>query len=245
MVNDIHHLLRTVYNYIHHYDGPLSQAVHFPHSPDSPLDLSSCAPHLIYHHKADSYVFRVFQPIKYIHLLLDGKCCVEKYNQSGQLFTDSTRDALQVFGLLETAVHGKFHTATMKCMTDCVIAKIPVPLYMQVIREDPELMMMSMQHICFLFLDNVANTDQLMLSSPRRSILVRMYQYCSEKTFPVTVQIRKEELAQDLNMNLRTLYRHLDKLYETGILSARKGKICISHAQYLKIEDELFNQAPQ
>ena len=57
----------------------------------------------------------------------------------------------------------------------------------------------------------------------------------------MTVQIQKKELAQDLNMNLRTLYRHLDKFYEEGILSAHKGKIWISRKQYLKIGAELMD----
>lgn len=242
MLNDIRTFLRTIYNYIQEYNGPLRKAYHFPHGPDKPLDLSGCAPHLIHHLKTDAYVFHVHQPIRFITLLLDGKCCVEKYSHSGQLFTDTTREALQIFGVLESTVMDKYHTVSMKCMTDCVIAKIPVPYFMQVIRSEPELMLMSMQHLCYLFLDNVGNADQLMLDTPRRSILTKLYHYCQDQTFPVIVANKKEELAQDLNMNLRTLYRHLEKLYDSGLLSSHRGKISISRTQYQMIEDELFDQ---
>lgn len=118
--------------------------------------------------------------------------------------------------------------------------------YLQTIRSNPELMMMSMQYLCVFFTEHVQNADSLMLDTPYRKILVKLYQCCSGQQFPVTIPYKKEELAADLNMNLRSMYRHMNKLYTTGLCSSQKGKIIISAEQYRQIEEELsdFHSSP-
>jgi len=241
MHKDASVFLHQINSCIRGFNGSIQEAYQFPHSPQTIQDLSACAPHLVHRKEANTYLFHIFQPLQYIYILLEGTCCVEKYNQGGKLFTDSTRDAMQIFGLIEAVTDDRYHTVSMKCFTDCTYAKIPVASYMKIVQSDPELLMMSMQFLCIFFREHVQTTDQLMLDVPRRSILLKLYHYCAERPFPVTVQIQKKELAQDLNMNLRTLYRHLDKFYEEGILSSQKGKIWISRKQYLKIEAELMD----
>ena len=146
---------------------------------------------------------------------------------------------MQIFGMVEALTDFDYHTVSVKCVTDCVYTKIPLDQYLSIIQSDPALMMMSMQYLCIFFQEHVQTTDQLMLDTPRRSILSRLVTYCTGLSFPVTVHIKKEQLAQDLNMNLRTLYRQLDKLYEENTVSSHKGKICINKDQYQRIRDEL------
>ena len=239
MLKDIPTFLSKIHNSIQQFDGSIQEAYKLRHSPGLIEELQQIAPYLVYHKKANSYLFHVYQPLEYIYILLEGTCSTEKYNHGGRLFTDSNRVAMQIFGLVEAMTDYDYHTVSIKCVTDCVYARIPLDLYLQVIQSDPSLMMMSMQFLCIFFKEHIQTTDQLMLDTPRRSILTRLYQYCTGLPFPVTVQTKKEELAQDLNMNLRTLYRQLDKLYEENLVSSHKGKIHITREQYLKIESEL------
>ena len=241
MLKDVMPFLRTIYNYIQSYDGHIQDVYKRPLPAPLIDELRRIAPRLMGRKKANTYLFYVFEPIQYIYILLDGTCCSEKYNHDGQIFTDSTRDALQIFSMMEAVTNQRNHTVSMKCLTDCVYAKIPVSQYMQAVQEDPELMMMSVQLMCVFFLEHLQNTDRLILNSPRLSILSKLHQYCADHTFPVIVQIKKEELAQDLHMNLRTLYRHLDRLYEDRILSSHKGKISITYEQFQLIEAELYD----
>ena len=241
MLKDVMPFLRTIHNYIQNYDGTIEEVCKHALPKSLISELSRMSPRLIGRKKANTYLFYVFEPIQYIYILLDGTCCAEKYNHDGQIFTDSTRDALQIFSMMEAATNQRHHTVSMKCLTDCVYAKIPVAQFMEVVKAEPELMMMAMQMMCVFFLEHLQNTDRLILNSPRLSILSKLHQYCVERPFPVTVQIKKEELAQDLHMNLRTLYRHLDKLYEDRILSSSKGKIIISKEQFRLREQELFD----
>ena len=166
MHKDTSVFLHQIYNCIREFDGSIQEAYQFPHSPQTIQDLSACAPRLMHRKEANTYLFHIFEPLEYIYILLEGTCCVEKYNQGGKLFTDSTRDAMQIFGLIEAVTDDRYHTVSMKCFTDCTYAKIPVASYMKIIQSDPELLMMSMRFVCIFFREHVQTTDQLMLEYP-------------------------------------------------------------------------------
>lgn len=153
MHKDASVFLHQINSCIRGFNGPIQEAYQFPHSPQTIQDLSACAPHLVHRKEANTYLFHISQPLQYIYILLEGTCCVEKYNQGGKLFTDSTRDAMQIFGLIEAATDERCHTVSMKCITDCTYAKIPVASYMKIVQSDPELLMMSMQFLCIFFRD--------------------------------------------------------------------------------------------
>lgn len=239
VTNETLRLLEDIHNYIRECDALNIRSHHFPDPMHSPVDLSSYSPKLICESKKGAYLFFVFQPLKYIFILLSGRCCVEKYKSGGQIFTDSAHSPLAVFGLAESYANTDYHTVSMRCITDCVYAKIPVPLFQELLFAHPQLMRLFMEHLSVFYLECTSGTDQLILNTPARSILIKLRQYCQNQTLPVTIRVTKEELAQDLNMNLRTLYRHLDKLYGSGMLSSRKGKITISQKQLAMIEEEL------
>ena len=241
MSKDVLAFLRIIHNYIRDYNGSIQEAC--THALPSSLiaELTNISPRLIGRKKANTYLFYVFEPIQYLYILLDGTCCAEKYNHDGQIFTDSTRDALQIFSMMEAVTNQRNHTVSMRCLTDCVYAKIPVPQFLDAIKAEPDLMMMTVQMMCVFFLEHLQNTDRLILNSPRLTILSKLHQYCCNRTFPVTVHMSKEALAQDLHMNLRTLYRHLDKLYEEQVITSHRGKTSISKEQFQHIEHELFD----
>ena len=239
MPKDTREFLCKIHSCINSFDGTVQEAYKLCHSPQLIDELQQLAPYLVYRKKANSYMFHVYQPLEYIYILLDGTCSTEKYNHGGRLFTDSNRVAMQIFGLVEALTDFDYHTVSMRCVTDCVYTRIPLDVYLDIIQSDPSLMMMSMQFLCIFFKEHIQTTDRLMLDTPRRSILSRLYHYCTGLPFPVTIQIKKEELAQDLNMNLRTLYRQLDKLYGENLVSTQRGKIHITKEQFERIEAEL------
>ena len=144
MLQDTALLLHTIYNYIRDFHGSIAQAYQFPHACQKPLVLEDIPPYLLCRLTADTYLFHIDEPIRSIHILLDGTCCVEKYSHLGHLYTDTTRSAIQIFGLIEAVTNQPRHSVSVRCATNCTFAKIPLAEYLQTIRSNPELMMMSM-----------------------------------------------------------------------------------------------------
>lgn len=187
MSQELLSFLTCLDRYVRAYPGPVWEAFHLQAGdwrrfwPEGPRS------RLLRRKRAGDYLFHNGQPLDSVYILLEGACCVEKYKQSGEVFTDSSRRPLQMFGLLEGIAGMRSYTATMRCGTDCV------------------------------YIEALTGT-------------------CLGKEFPVTVHLTKEELASGLNLNLRTVYRYLARLYEEGLLSSVRGKIVITREQHRTME---------
>lgn len=201
--------------------------------------LKICPPQLLHRKKKSAYLFRNYQPLKDVYILLEGNCGVEKYKQSGAVVTDNTRHPLQMFGLFEGLAGIGYYTATMRCITECVYLAVPIDRCLTLLRSDPELMWMVMQFLSSFLADYIDSSDLLILNDPQTLILSKLYHSCIGKTFPVTVMDKKEDMARDLNLNLRTMYRYLEQFYASGLLGHQKGKITITQQQHMEIAQKL------
>ena len=113
MLQDTALLLHTIYNYIRDFHGSIAQAYQFPHACQKPLVLEDIPPYLLCRLTADTYLFHIDEPIRSILILLDGTCCVEKYSHLGHLYTDTTRSAIQIFGLIEAVTNQPRHSVSI------------------------------------------------------------------------------------------------------------------------------------
>lgn len=172
-----------------------------------------------------------------IYLLLDGCCCTEKYSPSGKLLKSIAAGPVQIYGLFE-AVHPilTLHTATIRCISSCAYIRIPNQRYIDELLADPAFAWINIQYLSSFINQVLTDNDGLLLNNTREQLLLQLYRYCPNHHFPVIVKIKKEELAQILNVSLRTLYRQLNALYEEGLLASSRGKILITEEQYNKIQ---------
>ena len=178
-------------------------------------------------------------PARYVHILLEGTCGIEKHSDAGMELTDIKRVPIQYFGLFEAVSGLDTHTATLRTMTPCKILRIPSAHYLRLIRRDSALMWLALLWLANFTKEMLARDDELLLNDSRRNILLWIYRYGAENGFPARLPIRKEELAHELNLNLRTLYRKLDELYAEDLLGRDRGKIAISPEQYQRIAREI------
>lgn len=239
MQNDLYTFLAELDRYVQSYPGAVKDAFHFWEAEDARFLINSCPKRLLRRKKKGSYLFHIYQPLDFVYILLEGNCCVEKYKQSGAVVTDNTRHPLQMFGLFEGFAGIKYYSATMRCATDCVYIQTPIDAFLYLIKSDPKLMWLTMQFLSGFLSDYIDSSDLLILNDPKHIILSKLYRYCLGKPFPVTVHYKKEDLARDLNLNLRTMYRYLDQFYQSGVLSSKKGKITITEEQHLAIREIL------
>ena len=180
-------------------------------------------------------------PSKYIYILLKGACYSEKYSPSGKLLTAVACKPIEIYGLFE-AVHPTLnrHTATIRCASDCSYIRIPIQTYLDQLSRDPEFGVLSLKHLSLLVERILNENEYLLLNNTKDRLLLHLFRCCENQKFPVIVKATKEELAQLLNISLRTLYRHLDCLYEEGLIATEHGKIVISESHYQKIKEAVL-----
>lgn len=239
MSKEIKAFLNALNRYVQSYPGSTQDVFHFHGEKNTKFLINSCSPHLLYCKKKGSYLFHIYEPLEYVYILLEGNCCVEKYKASGAVVTDNARYPLQIFGLFECLAGIEYYSTTMRCATDCVYIQTPIDSLMDILKSDPSLMWMTMQFLASFIADYINSSDLLILNDPKNNILSKLYQYCIGKTFPVVVHYKKEDLARDLNLNLRTMYRYLDQFYKENLLSSVKGKITITQEQHKAIGEFL------
>ena len=179
-------------------------------------------------------------PSNYIYLLLDGYCRTEKYSASGKLLKSVAAGPIQIYGLFE-AVHPTLtqHTATIRCITACAYIRILNKRYIDELLADPIFGWINIQYLSSFINQVLTENDSLLLNNTRDKLLLQLYQYCPGTRFPTILKVKKEELAQILNISLRTLYRQLDFLYSEGLISSSRGNILITEMQYQKIQEIL------
>lgn len=239
MVDALMDFLRKTEQYVSQYPGSVREAFDFSRGAGIERLIRSCDPKLLRHREKGAYLFRIYQPLQFVYILLEGNCCVEKYKLSGAVVTDSTRHPLQMFGLFEGLSGVGYYTATIRCTTDCAYICVPLEEFLVRLRAEPQVMWMSLRFLSSFLADYIDSSDLLILNDPEALILSGIYSYCVGKTFPVTLPYKKEELARELNLNLRTLYRYLRRFYELDLLGRRKGKITVSQRQHRAIADHL------
>lgn len=220
-------------------DAAPANAFHFPLPAQQRRLLALCPAALAQRWESGEYLFTVYQPLTSVYIMLSGNCCVEKYKESGAVMTDHARYPLQMFGLFEGLAGIGYYTTTIRCTTACTFVVLPVEQCCAILRERPALMWMTLRFLSTFIADYIDSSDLLMLNNPDRAILAKLYRGCLGRPLPVTLPYKKEELARDLNMNLRTLYRHLAELYRRGFMSSVKGKLTIDAAQLEKIRQYL------
>ncbi len=197
---------------------------------------------------AGSMLIHCQNPIYCICILVDGLCCTEKYNIHGRLLTSENIGPVEFFGLFE-AVHPLplyQHEVSVRCVTSCTCLKIPVQRYLKELNSSIDALQVSLQALSKFVYRILLQNDGLILNNARCNILLKLLECCEGKPFPYLLPMKKEELAQTLNISLRTLYRKLDAMYAEGLISTRRGKILITQEQYGKItaalQKELQNE---
>ena len=189
------------------------------------------------HFPAGTMLIQCQNPIYCICILVDGLCCTEKYNIQGRLLISENISPVEFFGLFE-AVHPLplyQHEVSVRCITSCTCLKIPVNHYLKELNTSVDALQISLQILSKFVYRILLQNDGLILNNARCNILLKLLECSDGKAFPYLLPMKKEELAQTLNISLRTLYRKLDAMYEEGLISTRKGKILITQEQYGKI----------
>lgn len=176
------------------------------------------------------------QPLRNVMVLLQGRVSVLKYTREGGVARSGVSAAVQIYGLYELLVGIEAHTATLQAEEDVLCAELSPKLYERALRESHAVALHSLYFLA-RFTDRMLNrNDRLALNTPYQNLLLSLYDAATGQPLPFTLPGTKAEMAESLGMNLRTLYRQLNRLERQGLLVRHKGKIQVDLACYRKIE---------
>ncbi|MEG2097347.1 MAG: Crp/Fnr family transcriptional regulator [Pseudoflavonifractor sp.] len=180
------------------------------------------------------------QTIRRIYLLVEGGCYIFKYSAEGKSLLAGAKQQPQIFGLYESLSGKKSYAATVEAVGSCRLLELPVDWFLARLRAEEEVMWAVLQHLAGFVDETLEDRDKLAMNTRGQNLLLYCYEHCRGKDFPVTLREDKSLLAEELNMNLRTLYRQLARLRAEKLIGSDRGKITVNARQYKEIQRRLL-----
>lgn len=167
---------------------------------------------------------------EYFYILLSGHTII--MNQISFSTSDIIDyvEPMHILGLMEYIDQAPHYTAFVVADTTCVVFRVNAKEFMNYIRQNAELCYRTLlitAHVASSNMDR-AETHRIF---PTKDILGHYLYKQACYQLPYTCPLTRKELANRLNINLRTLYRYLDYMEKQGYITLRKGKIIITQEQ--------------
>ena len=181
----------------------------------------------------------IFQndPVEYFYLLLAGKVSVVNSVSWGYERVVDYIEPLQILGLVEYLNQIPFYTAYVIAETPCTLIRLSAEKFIQIIQSDALLCYHTLVLMGETSQTNMNTSELKSMIHPRDMLGHHLFHLASEKALPFIVPSTRVHLAEDLHMNLRTLYRYLDRLHQKGYIQLEHGKIIINEACFIKMKE--------
>lgn len=170
-------------------------------------------------------------PINYFYILISGNASVWNQITWNDNNIVSYLTPLEILGLIEYLNNTSFYTADVIAETKCLVYRIPAKHFIQTIKDD--------SHLCFLTLSALGNVTAANMINAEKSSLFHYEDILGHYLFleatparPYTSPLTRVQLANRLNINIRTLYRYINLLRDKHYLQLITGKIVIDDHCY-------------
>lgn len=175
-------------------------------------------------------------PAAYLYMLLCGRAVI--LNQISWN-SDNVIDYVEsphILGLVEYLNNIDYYTAFVVAKTRCVMFRILVSDFVQIIKTDASLCYPTLVIMGKITDSNMNHAERHKTFHPKDILGHYLYLRASSH-LPYTCPLTRNALAEELHINLRTLYRHIDDMEKKGYLTLRKGKIVIEEEHLEKLAD--------
>ncbi len=175
-------------------------------------------------------------PVEKIHLLVAGKCYILKYSVDGKSIIADTMYPVQLFGLYELLQGSPTYEATVTAASECVLLELPAGAFRQALYENISIALLTLEYLAGMVQHNFRRNDRNLLNSGMENLLLYIHQYCTGKRLPTILPVERKIMSEELGINLRTLYRYINRLKEEGLISIQKGKIQVTSEEFRRLD---------
>jgi CRP-like cAMP-binding protein len=173
--------------------------------------------------------------IEYFYILLSGKVSVVNSVSWGYDLVIDYLTPVHILGLVEYLNNIPTYTAFIVTETKCTFLKLPAEDFIRIIKEDSQLCYQTLVLLGEVTQANMNNCELKTMVHPKDILGNHLFHLASASALPYIFPTTRAELAQELRINLRTLYRYTKQLSEDGFLSLERGKIVVGTKEFEKM----------
>ncbi|MDR0406060.1 MAG: Crp/Fnr family transcriptional regulator [Clostridiales bacterium] len=181
--------------------------------------------------KGETFIHQGFDADS-VYILLRGAAKVVVFSMEGNSAVVDVVRAPHCFGLPEVLQELPVYSASAQTTTGGLIAKIPSSEYLTAVAEDREAAAVSLRYLAWLAKRNMDKLELKAIAHPRDILARFLHQNCIGKPLPHVIKLTKGQIAEELHINLRTLYRYMTRLADAGLIQIQHGKIVIDQSNY-------------
>lgn len=225
----------TLQELIKEYPETAPYFTHMPEELHARYTIRRFAPGTIIHQKD--------YPLDYFGIVCSGDHRVINEFENGNVFMIEKNEAIDFIGEV-TILAGKEKTSvTIETLTPCVVFMISRADFEMWIAKDIHFLRLVTQKIAYKLYRSSYNRGARLFYPPNFLLLDYLLKYAAsnniEKTGEILLPKTREEIREELGMTVKTINRTVAKLKDAELVGIRKGKICMSLAQYHRARDEI------
>ena len=187
-------------------------------------------------YKKGDVIFQQGHSIDYFYILLKGRAIIvnSMSGTNGNIF--HALMPLDIMGLPDYLGGSAAYTSHVIAKTPCTVFRIPQRTFISLITTDPALCYSTLRILGQISSNSLRNQEINAIFQPRKRLGYYLY-LAAQPGRPFTCPYTREELADTLVINQRSLHRYLAAMEDDGCLELRKGKIRIEEKHYKKLSE--------
>ena len=187
-------------------------------------------------YKKGDVIFHQGHSIDYFYILLKGRAIIvnSMSGTNGNIF--HAMMPLDIMGLPDYLGGSAAYTSHVIAKTPCTVFRIPQRTFISLITTDPALCYSTLRILGQISSNSLRNQEINAIFQPRKRLGYYLY-LAAQPGRPFTCPYTREELADTLVINQRSLHRYLGAMEDDGCLELRKGKIRIEEKHYKKLSE--------
>lgn len=177
-----------------------------------------------------------------VYVLLQGSARVLVHTSAGKMAVVETAQAPHIFGATEAIAEHRLYGATVQAASPVLAARLPMEEYLRAVQSNQEAANVTIHYLAWLAVRNMDKSELKAITRPIDILLRYLYLEAQRKELPYTIPFTREDMANELHINLRTLYRYIDRLEEQGFLHLQKAKISIDQEAFERLRAECMRR---
>lgn len=187
-------------------------------------------------------IIRKDEEIDEIHLLCSGRVKLINEFENGVVYAFGELTSINFIGDIEVMAGVETAAATIKAVEGCTTVCIDRDDFQQWLSLDRTLpIMLAKKYAKRMWNQSRKKGEHIVLSGINRVIMAITtgYKKDVDEDIPIKIDKKRQELADEVGMSLKTVNRSINRLKEENLISINKGKIYISGNQYNELVEKL------
>lgn len=214
------------------------------HNQQEPFDLELIKPYLNEYIRVitvpqNQCIVREDEIIKKVYYVISGIFCVMRLSENGKINVQDRRRAPQFIGVDRAVDRNIESLSNSLALKQCIVLEIHQDYFVKCLKENGELAVKVIKNITAKLAKVTMRSDCRMFNDSRKQLLFYIFQYWNENNAGQSfceIREKNAQIADDVGISERTLYRAINQLKEEKLISVKNGYIVVKKEQMQRIK---------